>query len=246
MTPDAMPADRTRAMSPRAGLLLWAVTTVAAMMVVHWAAFPSLAPASASLALFLAGAAFLWTALPHHYPHSRFGACNAVTLFRAGLGATLLSPLLAPGLADAALNGWSIALVATIALSLDGVDGFLARRSGLASAFGARFDMEVDAALALLLSLLALGSGKAGYEVLLLGVMRYAFVAAAWGLPWMAKGLPDKFGRKVVCVIQIAALIALQTPVVSGTLALIITYGAIGALLWSFGRDVLWLWRHRS
>jgi MFS family permease len=105
--------------------------------------------------------------------------------------------------------------------------------------------MEVDAALALLLSLLALGSGKAGYVVLLLGVMRYAFVAAAWGLPWMAGQLPDKFGRKVVCVIQIAALIALQTPVVSGTLALIITYGAIGSLLWSFGRDILWLWRHR-
>ncbi|THF72629.1 MAG: hypothetical protein E8G75_10490 [Sulfitobacter sp. SK025] len=62
----------------------------------------------------------------------------------------------------------------------------------------------------------------------------------------MAAPLPDRFGRKVVCVIQIAALIALQAPVVSGGIALSVTLGAALALIWSFGRDILWLWRHQT
>jgi phosphatidylglycerophosphate synthase len=184
--------------------------------------------------------------LPRHYPHPRFGACNAVTLFRAGLGATLVTLILVDGLAENAMKGWAVAIVATAALSLDGVDGWLARRSGLSSAFGARFDMEVDAALALLLSLLALADDAVGPVVLVLGLMRYAFVAASWRLPWMAAPLPERFGRKAVCVIQIAALIALQTPIVTGSVALTIALGAALALIWSFGRDILWLWRNRT
>jgi multidrug efflux pump subunit AcrA (membrane-fusion protein) len=42
---------------------------------------------------------------------------------------------------------------------LDGVDGWLARRHEIASRFGARFDMEVDALLILALSVLA-GCGE--------------------------------------------------------------------------------------
>ena len=44
----------------------------------------------------------------------------------------------------------------------------------------------------------------------------------------------------------IAALIVLQAPIVTGHLALTIASGAAVALIWSFGRDILWLWRHRS
>ena len=246
MPPDAIPAASTRAMAPRAGLLTSAVVTLTAILGLHLLVLPSAMGALASVTLFVLGVGFLWRQLPHHYPHPRFGLCNAVTLLRAGLGTTLLTPLLAPGLSDDVLNGWGVALVAATALSLDGVDGFLARRSGLSSQFGARFDMEVDAALALLLSMLALADGSVGPVVLLLGVMRYGFVAASWSLPWMAAPLPDRFGRKVVCVIQIAALIALQAPVVSGGIALSVTLGAALALIWSFGRDILWLWRHRT
>jgi len=246
MPPDAVLAFRPRAMSPRAGLALAAAITLAAMVVLHVSVFPAGVSSLAALMLFLLGVGTLWWQLPRHYPHPRFGACNAVTLFRAGLGATLLTPILVDGLAENAMNGWAVALVATVALSLDGVDGWLARRSGLSSAFGARFDMEVDAALALLLSLLALAAGTVGPVVLVLGLMRYAFVAASWVLPWMAAPLPDRFGRKVVCVIQIAALIALQAPIVTGSVALSIVLGAALALIWSFGRDILWLWRYRT
>ncbi|MDX5382769.1 MAG: CDP-alcohol phosphatidyltransferase family protein [Rhodobacterales bacterium] len=247
MSPEALMPDRSRVMPPRLGLLAWATGTVLAMQAVNMGVFDAANLAGLpAFGLFAAGVVLLWRQLPAHYPHPRFGSCNGVTLFRAGLGASLLTPLLSGDAVQAAWGGWAVALVALFALLLDGVDGWLARRQGLVSGFGARFDMEIDAALALMLALHAFADGMGGVVVLTLGVMRYVFVAASWVLPWMAAPLPDKFGRKVVCVIQIAALIALQVPILGSGAALGIAWGAVAALLWSFGRDTLWLWRHRS
>jgi len=247
MQPDALTVATPRATWPRLGLVWAALATLSAMMLLNVMAFGvEMKTVSATLPgilLFLGCVALLWAQMPRHYPHGRFGGCNTVTLFRTGLGATLVTPLVT-GAIDP-MTGWAIVIVAIVALSLDGVDGWLARRSGLSSAFGARFDMEVDAALALILCLHALADGLVGSVVLVLGVMRYLFIAASWVLPWMAAALPDRFGRKVVCVIQIAALIALQVPVLTQTPAQIIAFGAALALVWSFGRDTLWLWRHR-
>jgi phosphatidylglycerophosphate synthase len=207
---------------------------------------PGLAPQGGAFAAVIGGLALLAVLgvirakLPGHFPHARFGLCNTVTLARAGMTAALLALLWpAPG-------GWLVLALAGVALSLDGVDGWLARRSGLASAFGARFDMETDAALALVLAAHVLAGGMTGPEVLVLGLTRYVFVAAFWPCPWLAAPLPESFRRKAVCVIQIAALILLQIPDLPRVLALAIAWPAVAALLWSFGRDTLWLWRHRT
>ena len=66
--------------------------------------------------------------------------------------------------------------LAVVALVLDGVDGWVARRTGTVSALGARFDMEVDAFLILVLSVYVAGS--VGPWVLAIGAARYAFWAA--------------------------------------------------------------------
>lgn len=175
-----------------------------------------------------------------HYPHARFGGCNAVTLARAGavVGLAALMPV-APG-------GWAVLAVAAVALAADGVDGWLARRSGLSSAFGARFDMEVDAALAAVLAGHLWLLGKTGVEILALGLMRYVFVAGFLPFPWLAAPSPPKFGRKAACVVQIAALILLQAPGWPEDVARVIGWAAVAVLGWSFGRDVLWLWRNRG
>lgn len=195
---------------------------------------------SISMAATLILLAFVRWKLPRHYPHPRFGLCNAVTQARAAMTAALF------GMLWSGPQGWDVLVVAAVALSLDGVDGWLARRSGLSSDFGARFDMETDAALALVLAAHVWLGGMTGPEVLLLGAMRYAFVAAFWPCPWLAASLPDRFGRKVVCVVQIAALIVLQVPELPQAVAQAVAWGAVAALVWSFGRDVLWLWRHRA
>ncbi len=74
------------------------------------------------------------------------------------------------------------------------------------SAFGARFDMETDAALILILSVLVWQHDKAGAWVIACGLMRYAFVAAGWVMPWMAGPLRSTLRGKSVAIGQLVGL----------------------------------------
>lgn len=180
------------------------------------------------------------------YPHQRIGLCNYVTHFRATLIAGLAAILtFAPAVVADADLAWRVVAVAVVALMLDGVDGWAARRSGLSSGFGARFDMEIDSVLALILMLIVVSSGKVGLWVILLGVMRYLFVMAMWIWPWIDRPTPPRYAGKVVCVVQISVLIALIAPVVAPPVAPLIAAGALGLLIWSFGVDLRWLWQRR-
>jgi phosphatidylglycerophosphate synthase len=199
-----------------------------------------------SLALYLTiGSIALW-GFRRTYPHQRVGLCNGITVVRAGMISGLAAALAVPGIiADHPTVGWSFLAIAILSLSLDGVDGYFARKSGLVSAFGARFDMEVDSVFALLLAVLAFQSGKAGIWVIALGSFRYAYVAAGYFLPWMRGMAPQRFAGKVVCVVQIGVLIALLAPFVDGWLALGLAAIATAGLVWSFSVDIIWLYRNR-
>lgn len=209
-----------------------------------WAEAPAAARALPLGAYALASAA-IGAGLLQGYPHRRLGACNMVTHARATLVALLLAPLAAPWLLDHPARGWAAFALAALALALDGVDGWLARRSRLASRFGARFDVEVDAGLALLLALLAWRGGQAGAWVLLLGLPRYAFVGAGRLAPWLRAPLPERWSRKAVCALQIGALVALLAPPAGPPWTGLLAGAALAPLLWSFAVDVLWLWRRR-
>jgi len=176
------------------------------------------------------------------YPHSAIGLCNLVTLMRLALTVALVAPIIG----GSGGPGWAVFIVAVLALGLDGLDGWFARRQHLTSAFGARFDMEVDSALSLILALNAFVAGSAGPLVLLLGLPRYAFAVAGLIFPWLARPLPDRFGRKVACVLQMSALIAFQAPVFPPVLSALAVVAAAVALGISFGRDVIWLYRRRA
>lgn len=197
--------------------------------------------------LFGLGAVWVWRALVHGnstpapHPHARFGAANRVTLARlavvAMLGALLGEALLQPP-SSRGSAGWLVVAVATLTALLDAVDGPLARRSGLASAFGARFDMETDAAFTLVLSALVLQAGQAGPWVLASGLMRYVFVAAAWRWPWLAGALPPSRRRQTVCVVQITTLIVCLGPIVPPPLAGTLAAASLMLLAASFAIDV--------
>lgn len=193
-----------------------------------------------ALAVFGTGAALALRALPL-YPHASIGLCNLVTLFRFMLVTVVIAALLAP---DAL--GWPVFIVALTALALDGVDGWLARRDGQMSAFGAAFDMEVDGVLALTLALLAFTGGQAGVFVVLLGLPMYAFRIAQMGMPWLKGDLAPRLSRKVVCVVQIAALIVIALPVTGRPLTDMLAVLTVLALLWSFSLDIYALWRSRG
>ena len=152
----------------------------------------------------------------------------------------LLSILFGGGVSAAIIIALSV-----VALSLDGLDGHLARRQRLTSRFGAAFDMEVDSAFALVLSVLA-AFGPAGPLVLLLGLPRYLLGVAGLALPWLNGTLPARYSRKVVCVVQLIVLIVLQLPGLATWFALTLVVAVAGLLAWSFGIDVVHLFRTRT
>lgn len=205
---------------------------------------PGLPPALILYALVVAVAGWM---LLRHYPHARLGVANVITLSRAALICALAAPMAHWGMLEADPGkAWIVVAIASFALCLDGVDGFMARREGLVSRFGAGFDVEIDSILALSLALLVFLNEKAGIWVLGLGLIRYFFVAAGSLLAWMRADLPPRFSRKLVCVVQIAALVLLVSPLVEPPASVLIAALTTAMLVWSFAVDLVWLLRNRT
>jgi phosphatidylglycerophosphate synthase len=170
------------------------------------------------------------------------GSADRVTLARATLTGCVTALV-----ADTVRRPAPIALLVTItavALVLDAVDGQVARRTGTASPLGARFDMEVDAFLILVLSIFVATS--LGAWVLAIGAMRYVFVASSRPLPWLKAPLPPRMTRKTVAALQGIVLMVAAADVLPRSIGAVATGLALAALVWSFGRDVIWLYRHRD
>ncbi|NBB98215.1 MAG: CDP-alcohol phosphatidyltransferase [Alphaproteobacteria bacterium] len=192
---------------------------------------------------FAIGSAIVAHGLRRSYPHGDLGLCNLITFARLALVAGL-TPLVWTAPDDASL--WLAFAIAALCLLLDGVDGWSARRAGLESQFGARFDTEVDAAFALLLSAVAYSSGQAGIWVFALGLPYYAFGLAGKRWRWLTGNLPELFSRKVVCVLQIGVLIGFLVPIIPDGLMLLASATAALALVVSFLRDIIHLYSCRA
>jgi phosphatidylglycerophosphate synthase len=195
----------------------------------------------AGIVFYAVGAGLAGYRLKRSYRHAALGLCNIITLVRLMLVSVLVTALMTQTPPD-----WATFAIAACALVLDGADGWMARKQGLASTFGAQFDVEVDAVFALILALYAASSGAAGAFVILLGLPHYLFWLARLRWPWLNADLSPSFARKAVCVFQIAALIALQLPFLAGGRLDLVILAVTLSLVWSFGRDILWLWRTQT
>jgi phosphatidylglycerophosphate synthase len=190
---------------------------------------------------YAAGALVLLAGAAGRTATTALGPANRVTLARAILvgGVTAL-------VVDTIVTHQHVTVLvvlATVALVLDAVDGQVARRTGTVTALGARFDMEVDAFLILVLSVFV--STAVGAWVLSIGAMRYAFVVAGWLLPWLRSPLPASMARKAVAASQGVALVVAGSGLLPHVATTAVVALALALLAWSFGRDVWWLWRRR-
>ncbi|MGH1550430.1 CDP-alcohol phosphatidyltransferase family protein [Leifsonia poae] len=172
---------------------------------------------------------------------ARFGPANAVTSLRSTLVGLITGLVVASFIAPVPIP--LLVGLTVPALALDAVDGWVARRTRSTSELGARFDMEVDAFLLLVLS--AYVARDLGLWVLTIGLLRYAFVAVGWMLPWFRARLPYRYWRKVVTAVAGIALAlaaaGAPTPIAAGAVGV-----ALALLLESFGRDTVWLVRQRA
>ena len=222
-------------------VLLAAGTFQAATAVSHGFGASDLYPIR-STAIFVVSAAVAVGFLAHAHPFARFGPANGITSLRLGLTSLAAGLIGEVPHASLATLATFLALVATV---LDGADGWLARRTGMASAFGARYDMETDALLILVLAVLAWQHDKAGVWIVLAGAMRYLFVAAGVRWAWLDAPLPPSQRRKAVCVVQIVGLGLVVSPLMAPPVSTLAAALTLVALAWSFAVDVRWLHRHR-
>jgi phosphatidylglycerophosphate synthase len=170
---------------------------------------------------------------------TKLGPANLVTFARAlmvgGVTALVVTSFTRP------VHMVALVTLVGVALALDGVDGQVARRTGTTTALGARFDMEVDAFLILVLSVFL--AGNFGWWTVAIGAFRYVFVAASWLAPWLTAPLPPKFSRKTVAATQGVVLVVATAHILPYAVAFAGLAVALISLTWSFGRDTAWLWR---
>jgi phosphatidylglycerophosphate synthase len=133
--------------------------------------------------------ALFWQARGNFRQGSGLGAANGVTLLRLAL-------VLGLGGAFGALPLRQCALLAALVLLLDGVDGWVARRTQGSSPFGAHFDMESDAFFVLVCVFVLWTRERLGAWVLWGGLLRPLSVIWLWALPAANAAEPrSEFGR---------------------------------------------------
>ncbi|KTG13327.1 CDP-alcohol phosphatidyltransferase family protein [Haloferax profundi] len=177
--------------------------------------------------------------------YETLGAPTAVTLTRGVLVAGIA------GLAGIAALGaasdwvaWVAALAYGVAVVLDVLDGFLARRLNRVTELGGRLDTAVDAFGLLVAPLTAVVLGELPWWYLSVGVARYLFVAGLW---WRGRtgrptfDLPPRTSRRVLAGLQMTVVpIALAPGVADEWMPLVAALAAMGLLL-GFGRDWLYV-----
>jgi phosphatidylglycerophosphate synthase len=169
-----------------------------------------------------------------------FGPANWVTLARSSLVIAVAALMADAFVRPAPLT--AIVTLTVIALFLDAIDGRVARRTGSVTALGARFDMEVDAFLIVVLS--SYVAHSLGLWVLAIGAARYAFVAASWLLPWLRECPPPRFRYKLIAAIQGIVLTIAIADILPRAVTVVVLMLALVLLSESFAHEVRWLWQH--
>jgi len=195
------------------------------------------------LAFYVAIAALILGSLHRHDRHKSFGSANVLTLLRAATTSLFFGILSDFGLIRTLASNtelrWILTVLGAVAFLLDGFDGRVARRRGMATDFGARFDMEADALLMVALALLVYSSGQTGAWVIVSGLLRYLFVIGGHFWTTLAAPLLPSGRRKIIYFVQMAILIVVLAPVIAPELGWMLCAVGLSLLGCSFGADCL-------
>jgi phosphatidylglycerophosphate synthase len=137
------------------------------------------------------------------------------------------------------LPNYFIALAGLVILIGDGIDGRVARQRKELSEFGEYFDKETDALFIHLFCLSAIFKDLLGEWIILIGLLRYLFVIYLF-----LTGKKDnkerrsKAGRHIFVFVSCSVIIFFlpfpRLPLAVSSLSLLL-------LIYSFGRDILWI-----
>jgi CDP-diacylglycerol--glycerol-3-phosphate 3-phosphatidyltransferase len=155
-------------------------------------------------------------------------------------------------LESAAERPWIPFIAYAVAAAADGLDGYVARRTGSVSLLGGILDVEYDALGILVAVLYCLRAGVLPWVFLVVGLLRYAYVASLWVMRRRGRELgeltPSVLRRRVAGV-QMGVLAFCMIPAVDRGMATAAEAVVGTALTAGFVRDWLVVARivdHRS
>jgi phosphatidylglycerophosphate synthase len=177
----------------------------------------------------LSFASLLFVTRGAHTPSGAFGFGNAVTALRFLLASAI-------GLAPANIPTWLLGVATLVLFALDGLDGYIAKRRGENSEFGAYFDMETDAYFVLLAGIALLLRGRFGAWILVVGLLRYAYVLCLALFPARRGDMPRySFGRHAFTALMLGLIVGMLVGAPVGTVATALGCGLVTAsFAWSF------------
>jgi len=170
-------------------------------------------------------------------PSGRFGLGNVVTVVRLALASSI-------GLVPDSVPTWSLGALVFVIFALDGLDGWLAKRAGDTSAFGAHFDMETDSFLVLLIGLELFTRGRYGAWVLGPGLLHYAYVLCLWLFPPKNGEIPRfDFGRHAFTGLMLGLILGMVLGAPFGAVATALGGGLVTV---SFAHSFYWSYAKRG
>jgi phosphatidylglycerophosphate synthase len=170
-----------------------------------------------------------------HTPSGAFGWGNGVTALRFALASSV-------GLLPESVPLWVLGVTVLAVFALDGLDGWVAKRRGESSEFGAYFDMETDAYFVLLAGVVLVQRGRYGAWVLVVGLLRYVYVLTLALVPARGGEEPrSAFGRHAFTSLMLGLSLGMVLGEPFGTVATALGCGLVTAsfarsFYWSYGR----------
>lgn len=164
-------------------------------------------------------------------PRGGFGVANALTALRFVVASAV--GLVPDSVPTAALGATVLGVFA-----LDGLDGWVAKRRGESSEFGAHFDMETDAYFVLLIGLELFTRGRYGAWILIAGLLRYVYVLALALVPARRGDKPRfTFGRHAFTGLMLGLSLGMM---VGEPLGSVVTLAGCGLVWASFAHSFYW------
>ena len=180
------------------------------------------------------------------YNLQSINVANCITYLRLVIVITLLVLVLFRSDVDNMYYSFYITFFSFLVFIMDWLDGYFARKLKQTTDFGFFFDQEVDNIFLFILVLSITLNNNELYFLWLIPLLRYIFLLMKYVFAWMRSDLYDSMRRKSICAVTTFLLIVCNLEFLSFFLIELLSIISISIIVFSFMKDILWLYRRNN
>jgi len=178
-----------------------------------------------------------------------FSLASKVTFMRLNISLMMLTAVIHSSMNltifDIFYSERMIVILGMIALLLDGLDGFIARKYDHVTKFGEKIDQESDNFLMLVLSISLYLNREIGAYIFLIPLYRYLFIFFMSKYDWLKTELPISQFRKFACAVTTLFMVVAQDVYFDPENTLFLVILSLFIITFSFAKDIIWLYRNK-